>query len=236
MSPVQAIETPPGSSPGGGGRCCSGWRFARASATCRSRTIGLWSDGPKSSVPAKVQARLCARQRSRRKGTTLPPKCVTSRGPTSAKPGMRLGPDRIVVTDDGRRLAVQGGGDAQQLAAVQELAVREMDVGEGDLADLYDLAAPARHAAGQGGRRQGKHLRCREIVPAPDRKAVDTARPGQAMIVARHPGEQHVHMLRHFLHEQHVRPLALEQLGDVAYRGPFEPQQIPTDHPHPSPT
>ena len=144
--------------------------------------------------------------------------------------------DRIVVADDRRRLAVQRGCDAQQLAAVQELAVRQMDVGEGDLADLHDLAAPARQAAGQGGRRQRQHLGCREIVPAPDPEAVDTAGPGQAMIVTGHPGGQHVHVLRHFLHEQHVRPLALEQRDDVADRGPFEPQQIPADHPHPGPT
>ena len=148
-------------------------------ATCRSSTIGLWSDGPKSSVPAKVQARPCARQRSRRKGTTLPPKCVISRGPTSEKAGDQAGADRVVIADDRRRLAVQRRGDAQQLAAVQELAVRQMDVGEGDLADLHDLAAPARQAAGQGGRRQRQHLGRREIVPAPDREAVDTAGPGQ---------------------------------------------------------
>src|SRR5882757_7594578 len=39
-------------------------------------------------------------------------------------------PHHVVVADDRRGLAAQRSGDARELAAVQELAVREMDVGE----------------------------------------------------------------------------------------------------------
>ena len=74
-------------------------------------------------------------------------------------------------------LPCSAAGDAQQLAAVQQLAVREMDVGEGDLADLHDLRAPARQRPGRdeagSGRICGVAKLCRLQIASP------WMRPGQ---------------------------------------------------------
>ena len=51
--------------------------------------------GPEGEGGASRQRSPCTRQRSSRKGTTLLAKCVGSRGPTSAKPGRRIGPTML---------------------------------------------------------------------------------------------------------------------------------------------
>ena len=57
--------------------------------------------------------------------------------------------DGIVIANDRRGAALQGGPNARQLTSVEKLAVRQMDIGKGDFAHLNDLRAAARQAAGQ---------------------------------------------------------------------------------------
>ena len=73
--------------------------------------------------------------------------------------GDETGSDCIVVADDRRWLALQRRGDTQELAAIQQLAVREMDVGKGDVAQLDELRPPARQAAGQARGRRSRRAR-----------------------------------------------------------------------------
>ena len=63
------------------------------------------------------------------------------------EPGQQDGAHGIVVTDDRRGLAMQRGGDARELPAIEKLAVREMDIGECDVAHLDDLCTSPRQAA-----------------------------------------------------------------------------------------
>ena len=199
------------------------------SAMLSSSRIGRWSDGPKASASAARQARPCTRQRSSRNGMTLLAKCVGSRGPTSLKPGSRTEPHHIEVADDRRRLAAQRGGDARELAAVQELAVREMDVGEGDVAHLHELRPPPRQASGQARGGQRQRARRGEAVRAPYRQAVHAPEPRQPMEVAADQRRQRLDMLRRLLHQHQVGLLLSDQGGHVLDGRAGEAQQVPAD-------
>lgn len=137
--------------------------------------------------------------------------------------------DDVEVADDRRRPAAQGGGYAGELAAIEELAVREMYVGKGDLAHLDKLRPPARQPAWQPRSRQGERAWRPEMVRAPYREAVDAAEPGQAVEVAAEQGRQDLHVLGGFLHQQHIRFLAFRQGGDILDGRAGEPQQVPAD-------
>ena len=155
-APSQASGSCADLRPGGRRARCSGVGRVRAlrRPADRARSAG-GRTGRSRACRRSVQARPCTRQRSSRKGTTLLAKCVDlARADVGEARQDEARAHRVVVADDRRRLAAQRRGDARELAAVEQLAVRQMDIGEGDLVDLHDLAAPPRQAAGQARGRQ----------------------------------------------------------------------------------
>ena len=67
-------------------------------------------------------------------------------GPHVAETWQQRGADQIVIAEDGGAVG-QGGGDAAELAAVEDLAVGEVDIGNGEGAEVDDLADAAEHGA-----------------------------------------------------------------------------------------
>lgn len=115
--------------------------------------MGRWSDGPKSSAAegtADEPVGQAAVEADRHDVTREV--CRLARADVG-EPGQENRPDGIVVADDRRRLSLQCRSDAGKLPAVEKLAVRKMNVGEGDVAHLDDLGPSARQAARQSRRR-----------------------------------------------------------------------------------
>ena len=156
-------------------------------AVSRPTRIGRWSEEERGSASDAVQRSPRTRQRSIRNGTISPAIWVCWRGPTSRKPGSRTGSDEIEVADHGGAWR-QRAGDPPQLTAVQHLAVRQVGVGDGELAEVDDLAHPVEQRA--GGNWDGAN-RPRRRFRAPHRQAVNAADQGRGGVeAANSPGRR----------------------------------------------
>ncbi len=144
------------------------------------------------------------------------------------KAGQANRPDGIVVADDGGR-AFQPFGGGAHLPAVQQLAMREMDIGEADAFDGEELGEARRNAARQARTRQFDEIRRGDVVGRPGAEAVDPFRQRQEMkMAADHLGQFREVRLR-FLHQQQIRPLGLDQGREMGQHGAAAMPEIPAD-------
>ncbi|OAH30870.1 hypothetical protein AX289_15875 [Methylorubrum populi] len=131
--------------------------------------------------------------------------------------------DDVVVAEH-RGADRQMALDAPELAPVQHLPVREVDVGDAEFAPVEHLADPVdQHARGQGDdlRRLGPGNR------APHRQSVDAPRQLRPGIDAADPVLQGGDLLRCLLHQQQVGTLLLDQRDEAIHRRAGAAQQIP---------
>ena len=89
-------------------------------------------------------------------------------------------PDQVIIADHGGPIW-QHSGDPSELPAVQDLAVREMDVRDRDRSEIDNLANAMKHRSGLK-RQHDRHFW--ERHRAPDREAVDAAWHEVALILA----------------------------------------------------
>jgi hypothetical protein len=136
--------------------------------------------------------------------------------------------DGIVVADH-RGRAFDRADNAQQLPAVEQLPMREMHVGDGDVAEPNNLRNTRRQAARHSRDRQRQGLRRRQRVGAPCREPMNAARQGLPMKIAADEVGERLHLLGRFLHEKEIRPLPLRERSDVLDSGAGQAQQIPAD-------
>lgn len=134
------------------------------------------------------------------------------------------GTNEVVVAEN-RGADGQGAGDAAKLAAIEQLAVRQMDVGDGKRSEVNDLADPAKHGAGlevnDAGPRDGSRT--------PICKAVDAAGLEDAFVAAAKDGGKVVEALGGLLHEEEMRAFVVDEVHDVVERGTDEAEQVPAD-------
>ncbi|KQQ12826.1 hypothetical protein ASF56_06660 [Methylobacterium sp. Leaf122] len=132
--------------------------------------------------------------------------------------------DDVVVAQH-RRARRQVALDPPQLSPVQHLPVREMHVGDAELAGVEHLADPV----DQHTRRQGDDFgRVGPRRRAPHRRTVDAAgqlRPG---IDPADALGQRRDLLRRLLHQQEVRPLLLDQRHEAIHGRAGAAKQVPT--------
>lgn len=133
------------------------------------------------------------------------------------------GADDVVIAENrgpGRQLA----DDAAQLAAVEHLPMRQVDVGHAELAEVQDLADPV-HQRPRGQRDDPG--RRRPGPGAPHGQPVDPARQGCPGVVAADPVQQEADGPGRLLHQQQVGLLLGDEGGHVVNRRAGAPQQVP---------
>ncbi|KQQ47924.1 hypothetical protein ASF58_00730 [Methylobacterium sp. Leaf125] len=142
-----------------------------------------------------------------------------------AEPGQERRPHQVVVPNDGSPVR-QALLDAAQLPPVEHLAVREMDIGDAEFAEIDHLAHPVEHRAGgklDGLRGRGEGRR------APDREAVNASGHLCPGVVAADLGLQGLDILGRLLHQHEVGLFALDQRRDAGDIRPDPSQEIPAD-------
>ena len=132
--------------------------------------------------------------------------------------------DEVVVAENGGA-GRQFGGDAAELAAVEDLAVREVDVGDGEGSEVHHLADAAEHGAGL----QVDDAGGGEAMWAPIGEAVDAAGLEHALVAAAEEAGKLVHAGGRLLHEEQGRVFVADEVDDVVDGGADEAQQVPTD-------
>ena len=143
-----------------------------------------------------------------------------------AEPRQQRRTDQVIVAQH-RATRRQPFGDQPELAPVEHLPVREMHVGDRELAILDHLADPPDQGAGlqrPDRRRAAKGFR----APAGD--AVDAARERRSGVITADPVGQMVDLPGGLLHEHQVGPLALDQPDHVVDGSASSPKQVPTDN------
>ena len=136
----------------------------------------------------------------------------------------------IEIPDDGGR-PIHLLHDVAQLEAVEELAMAEMHIGDGDTLKGNDLRQARRHPARQDRVRQADGGGLRKRVRAPGRQAIDARLHGMADEMPAHQRRQRDDVFGTFLEQQQVRMLAFHQLGNILHPCADPAQQIPADHP-----
>ncbi len=139
--------------------------------------------------------------------------------------GQQSGADEVVVTKDGGA-GREVLGDVAQLAAVQQLAVGEVDVGDGEGAEIDDLADPVHDGAGG----EFQDQRFGELGGAPHGEAMDAAGERDAGVAAAQVIGQRVDIASGFLHQEQVRVFVFGEADHVTHPGAGETQQVPADN------
>jgi hypothetical protein len=120
----------------------------------------------------------------------------------------------------------------QKLPAVEELAVREMDIGEGHALEPDQLRHPRRHPPRHGRDRQPHRRRRLQTMRAPGGQAIDPVGQGQPQAGAADRALQAGDVLGRLLHQQQIGAVLLDQPDHVPKARAHTPQQIPADDPH----
>jgi hypothetical protein len=121
--------------------------------------------------------------------------------------------------------------DPEELAAVQELAMGQMHIGEGGIRDLDELGQARRHAARHARDRQGQGLRGRKLMRAPRRQAVDSPRQGLAEEVPAHEFRQGLDLLGRLLKQEKIGLRRPHQRGHILDGRSRQPKQVPAQDP-----
>jgi len=137
----------------------------------------------------------------------------------------QAGAHQVEVAQDGG-MGGQVLGDMAQLAAVQQLAMAEMDVGDGDAVETDNLADALHHGAAG----QCQHARRREFARAPHRQAMAAAGQGRAEIMAAEIVRQRVHFPCRFLKQEQIGVPMAGEAEHVTQRGALLMQKIPADN------
>lgn len=132
----------------------------------------------------------------------------------------------VEVADD-RGLALECVGKMQQLQAVQNLAVGEMNVGERYAVEMHDLGDAGRHTAGQGGNGKAQDSGFWNRMRSPSRQPINAPLHGMVEKMASGKRRQGRHVFRRFLKEKQIGVLASDQAGNVLGTRSDTTQQIP---------
>jgi len=131
--------------------------------------------------------------------------------------------DDIIIAQD-RRTGRQLADDAAKLSAVQHLPVRQVHVGDAELAEVENLADPMHQGA--GGQRDHAR-RCRPRLRAPHGQPVDPARQWRPGVVAADPVQQEADRPGRLLHQQQVGLFLRDQGSHVVDGRAGAPQEVP---------
>jgi hypothetical protein len=121
--------------------------------------------------------------------------------------------------------------DPEELAAVQELAMGQMHIGEGGIRDLDELSQARRHAPRHARDWQGQRLRGRKLMRAPRRQPVDPPRQGLAEEVPAHQLRQRLDLLGRLLKQEKIGLRRAHQPSDILDGRSRQPEQVPAQDP-----
>lgn len=137
--------------------------------------------------------------------------------------GQQCRSDQIVIADH-RGPVWQELGDPPKLPAVENLAMRQMHIGDRDRPKVDDLAYPVEHGAGLQWKHDGARM---ERHWAPYAKAVDAARHQVALELTTYAVCQLIHFPRDLLHQKKIGTFPPDQANDIVKGCSSQAEQIP---------